>query len=46
VTQSDDLFYLGGYDNLVGGNGTHAAGQDITYARIDRPGKPGAFTLK
>ena len=46
VTQSDDLFYLGGYDNLIGGNGTHAAGQDITYARIDRPGKPGAFTLK
>ena len=46
VTQSDDLFYMFGNDNLVGGNGTHAAGQDITYARIDRPGKPGAFTLK
>ena len=46
VTQSDNLFNMNGYDNLVGGNGTHAAGQDITYARIDRPGKPGAFTLK
>ena len=46
VTQSDDIFNMNGYDNLVGGNGTHAAGQDITYARIDRPGKPGAFTLK
>ena len=47
VTQSDDIFYMNsGYDNLVGGNGTHATGQDITYARIDRPGKPGAFTLK
>ena len=46
VTQSDDLFYMFGNDNLVGGNGTHAADQDITYARIDRPGKPGAFTLK
>ena len=46
VTQSDNIFYMNGYDNLVGGNGTHAAGQDITYARIDRPGKPGAFTLK
>ena len=46
VTQSDSIFNMNGYDNLVGGNGTHAAGQDITYARIDRPGKPGAFTLK
>ena len=46
VTQSDNIFNMNGYDNLVGGNGTHAAGQDITYARIDRPGKPGAFTLK
>ena len=46
VTQSEDIFNMNGYDNLVGGNGTHAAGQDITYARIDRPGKPGAFTLK
>ena len=46
VTKSDDIFNMNGYDNLVGGNGTHAAGQDITYARIDRPGKPGAFTLK
>ena len=46
VTQSDDIFNMNGYDNLVGGNGTHATGQDITYARIDRPGKPGAFTLK
>ena len=46
VTQSDGIFNMNGYDNLVGGNGTHAAGQDITYARIDRPGKPGAFTLK
>ena len=46
VTQSDDIFNMNGYDNLVGSNGTHAAGQDITYARIDRPGKPGAFTLK
>ena len=47
VTQSDGIFNMNsGYDNLIGGNGTHAAGQDITYARIDRPGKPGAFTLK
>ena len=46
VTKSDDIFNMNGYDNLIGGNGTHAAGQDITYARIDRPGKPGAFTLK
>ena len=46
VTQSDSIFNMNGYNNLVGGNGTHAAGQDITYARIDRPGKPGAFTLK
>ena len=46
VTQSDNIFNMNGNDNLVGGNGTHAAGQDITYARIDRPGKPGAFTLK
>ena len=47
VTQSDGIFDMSsGYDNLVGGNGTHAVGQDITYARIDRPGKPGAFTLK
>ena len=46
VTQSDNIFNMNGYDNLIGGNGTHAAGQDITYARIDRPGKPGAFTLK
>lgn len=47
VTQSDGIFYMNsGYDNLVGGNGTHATDQDITYARIDRPGKPGAFTLK
>ena len=46
VTKSDDIFNMNGYDNLVGGNGTHAAGQDITYARIDRPGKPGAFTIK
>ena len=46
VTQSDSIFNMNRYDNLVGGNGTHAAGQDITYARIDRPGKPGAFTLK
>ena len=45
VTQSDSIFNTN-RDNLVGGNGTHAAGQDITYARIDRPGKPGAFTLK
>ncbi|MBF1034625.1 MAG: BspA family leucine-rich repeat surface protein [Candidatus Nanosynbacter sp.] len=47
VTQSDGIFNMNsGSDNLVGGNGTHAADQDITYARIDRPGKPGAFTLK
>ena len=47
VTQSDYIFDMNsGYDNLIGGNGTHATWQDITYARIDRPGKPGAFTLK
>jgi len=32
---------------FVGGNGTAFTGsEDITYARIDKPGKPGFFTKK
>ena len=44
VTQSDGIF--GGYLGIIGQQGTSASGHDISYARIDEPGKPGAFTRK
>jgi surface protein len=46
VTNSTDMF--AGASRLVGGNGTvyNANHVDKEYARIDRPGTPGYFTLK
>ena len=46
VTSSTDMFL--GANNLVGGNGTkyNSSHVDKTYARIDKSGTPGYFTLK
>lgn len=47
VTKSDRIFYMDYGGAFVGGNGTAFTGsEDITYARIDKPGKPGFFTKK
>ena len=47
VTKSDGIFYSSYGRSFVGGNGTTATGsEDITYARIDKPGQPGLFTKK
>lgn len=47
VTKSDRIFYMDYGGAFVGGNGTTFTGsEDITYARIDKPGKPGFFTKK
>ena len=49
VTKSERIFYMDSSVTgaFVGGNGTaYAGGEDITYARIDKPGKPGFFTKK
>lgn len=47
VTKSDGIFYSSYGISFVGGNGTTATGsEDITYARIDKPGQPGLFTKK
>ena len=46
VTNSQYMFYNA--SNLVGGNGTKCSNVNIdkTYARIDKSGTPGYFTLK
>ena len=46
VTDSSSMFY--GATKLVGGNGTvyNSSNVDATYARIDKEGEPGYFTLK
>ena len=47
VTKSDRIFYMDYGGVFVGGNGTTFTGsEDITYARIDKPGQPGFFTKK
>ena len=47
VTKSDRIFYMDYGGAFVGGNGTTFTGsEDITYARIDKPGQPGFFTKK
>ena len=47
VTKSDGIFHSSYGISFVGGNGTTATGsEDITYARIDKPGQPGLFTKK
>ena len=47
VTKSDRIFYSDYGRSFVGGNGTTSNGsEDITYARIDKPGQPGLFTKK
>ena len=47
VTKSERIFYMDYGGAFVGGNGTAFTGsEDITYARIDKPGKPGFFTKK
>lgn len=47
VTKSDGIFYSSYGRSFVGGNGTISTGsEDITYARIDKPGQPGLFTKK
>ena len=48
VTKSEGIIHSDyGIPKLVGGNGTTFNGyEDITYARIDKPGKPGFFTKK
>lgn len=47
VTKSDRIFYMDYGGAFVGGNGTAFTGsEDITYARIDKPGQPGFFTKK
>lgn len=48
VTKSERIIHSNyGIPKLVGGNGTTFNGyEDITYARIDKPGKPGFFTKK
>ena len=47
VTKSERIFYMDYGGAFVGGNGTTFTGsEDITYARIDKPGKPGFFTKK
>ena len=47
VTKSDKIFYMDYGGAFVGGNGTTFTGsEDITYARIDKPGQPGFFTKK
>ena len=47
VTKSDRIFYSDYGRSFVGGNGTTSNGsEDITYARIDKPGQPGFFTKK
>ena len=43
VTKYDDIFWQ---CNVVGGLGSRPSAYDIEYARIDAPGKPGAFTKK
>ena len=46
VTDSDEMFTRA--TKLVGGNGTkfNSSYIDATYARIDKEGEPGYFTLK
>ena len=47
VIKSDRIFYMDYGGAFVGGNGTAFTGsEDITYARIDKPGQPGFFTKK
>ena len=47
VTKSDGIFHSSYGISFVGGNGTTSNGsEDITYARIDKPGQPGLFTKK
>ena len=49
VTKSERIFYMDSSVTgaFVGGNGTTFTGsEDITYARIDKPGQPGFFTKK
>ena len=47
VTKSERIFYMDYGGAFVGGNGTTFTGsEDITYARIDKPGQPGFFTKK
>ena len=43
VTKYDDIFWQ---CNVVGGLGSKPSAYGIEYARIDAPGKPGAFTKK
>lgn len=48
VLNEDDECVFAGSTELVGGNGTSNEEGDYpaSYARIDRPGKPGLFTVK